>query len=233
MRTRHLGKALAGLAAAAATIGLLGLPASANSATGNITAGTLTVINADSSVLTTQTLGTGTGTGVTCVASSATLTMSGGASTGTWTATQTSTTGVQIGSQWFTSVLTITFASNTTTTWVGTYTGTTGGGTLAGSGGLATAVLRKSTAGTPCTPVAGPCTITVSGITVAGTHTVDPTPTIAVGDTATVSGGTNGEGDLGFEVAVTGTASDCGSLIAADDGAVTFANVVIGVTSVP
>jgi hypothetical protein len=232
MRTRHLGKAVAGLVAAAATIGLLGLPASANSATGNITSGTLVVINADSTVLTTQTLGTG-GTGVTCVASSATLTMSGNASSGTWTATQTSVTGVQIGTQWFKSTLTITLAPNTFTTWVGTYTGTTGGGTLSGSGGRATAVLERSTAGAPCTPVAGPCTITVSDISLTGTHTVDPTPTIAVGDTATVSGGTNVENDLQFEVAVTGTAGNCGSLIAADDGAVDFSSVVITVTSVP
>jgi hypothetical protein len=236
MRTRHLGKALVGLVAAAATIGLLGLPAFAHTvtATGVITSGTLTLYASDGTILTTQSLGT-TGTGVTCVASSATLTMTDvphpNSTTGTWTATQTSTTGIQIGTQWFTSVLTITFAPNTTTTWTGTYSGATltATNTTPGTGGIATAVLRKSTAGAPCTPVAGPCTISVQDIEVTGTHTVNPPPEIAAGDSATVSGGTNSWGDFGFEVAVSGTAGDCGSLIAADDGAVTFANVVITV----
>jgi hypothetical protein len=66
-----------------------------------------------------------------------------------------------------------------------------------------------------------------------GTHTVDPTPTIEVNDTATISGGTNDEGDLGFELAVSGTAPNCGSFVGADDGKFTFTNVVVRITFVP
>jgi hypothetical protein len=242
MRTRHLGKALIGLAATAATVGLLGLPAAAHtvSATAVITGGTLSLTGSGGPPpITTQTLGTG-GTGVSCVATSGTITMSDGPAAAphapttiaNWTFTQTSATGVLIGGQWFRSELTITFHPSNGS-WVGTYTSGVGGGTLTGTGGTATAVLRKSTATTPCVAIAGPCTIAVADISVTGTHTVDPTPDIAVNDTATVSGGTNGEGDLGFEVSVGGTASDCGSLITADDGAASFSNVTILVTSVP
>jgi hypothetical protein len=237
MRTRHLGRALVGLVAAAATIGLLGLPGSAHttaSGTGNITSGTLTVINADGTTLTTQTLGT-TGTGVTCTASSASLTMTDPDhphdNVGTWTWVQTSSTGVQIGTQWFKSDLIIALVPNTNTTWSSNYTGSA----LTATGGFAVATLTKSSATTPCTPLttAGPCTIRVSNISVTGTHTVAAPPTILPGHSATVSGGTNTEGDLGFEVAVTGTAGNCGSLIAANDGAVTFSTVTFLVTSVP
>jgi hypothetical protein len=227
MKTRHLGKALAGLAATAAAIGLLGLPASAHTVTSaaEITGGSLAVINADGSTLTTQTLGTGgTGTPCTTPPSSATMTMTDvphpNSTTGTWTFISTSCTCIQIGTQKFISLLTITFHPSNGT-WVGTYSGST----LTGTGGTASAVLRKATA--TCVAIGGPCTIAVSDISVSGTHTVSPTPDIALGDTANVSGGTNAEGDLGFEVAVTGTATDCGSLIGADDGAVTFTNVTI------
>jgi hypothetical protein len=210
MRTRHLGRALVGVVAIAATIGLLGLPASANTASGTVTSGTLTLIGAEGDNVTTIDL---TGAG-------ATVTMSG---TCTWTIGLSSTKGHQIGTQWFRLDLTASFGGTCTSS---TLTGTTGSATL---------VFRKSTATTPLTPVTGfgPCTISVTDISVTGTHTVSPIPTIEVGDTFTFAGGTNVEGDLGFEVARAGTATDCGSLIALDDGAVTFTNVTILITSVP
>jgi hypothetical protein len=240
MRTRHLGRALVGLVAAAATIGLLGLPASAHcvSATGEIIDGDITIINSSSEVLDTINLD---GTeGVTCTESAATLKMDDlqgplphtPTTTGTWKATQTSSTGIQIGTQWFKSDLVITFAPNTNTTWVSAYSGTV----LTATGGFADATLTKSTATTPCVPLTtGACTIEVRDITVdnTSTHTVSPTPDIEDTDSAVVDGGTNVENDLGFEVAVTGGATACGSLLGADDGAVTFSDVTIDVISVP
>jgi hypothetical protein len=221
MRTRHLGKAVAGLAAAAATIGLLGLPASANSGTGEINQGTLTLIGAESQTVHEQDLSSDDPT-TECTASSNTLSMSGG-TTGTWSATLSSNTAVTIGTTPFKATLSATVG--------GTYDATT----LTGTTGSATATLIRTTAAGSCTPLtgAGNCVITVSGLLVDGTHNVSPTPTIGVGDIATVSGGTNAEGDLGFEVAVNGTATNCASLLGADDGAVTLASVEVEVVSVP
>jgi hypothetical protein len=222
MRTRHRRKALAGLVATAITIaitsGLPSPPASANSATGDVTGGTLTVINADSTVLTTENLGSG-GPEIECSPPTVTWNKTG-TFFGSWSKTVTTHRAKQIGTQWF--VITRTWSSNGT--WVGPIFLT--------SSSSFTQTSRKSTATNKCTAVAGPCTFAVSDISLTGTDTASGS-NIAVGDSMTFSGGTNTEGDLGFEVAVTGTAGDCGSLIGADDGAVTFSNVTIVATSVP
>jgi hypothetical protein len=228
MRTRPLGKALVGLAIAASTIGLLGLPASAHtgSGTGEVTAGTLELLGTNSPPpIHTQDLSLTT---TECSPSDTTLFMDdlltnphAPTTTGEWTATLFSDTVVTIGTPTFRAVLNATLS--------GTYSGST----LTGVTGTATVALRKSTGCTYLT-TAGTCTIAVTNLLVTGTHTVTPTPDIAVNDTATVSGGTpSGAGSLTFEVAVTGTATDCGSLIGADDGAVTVTNVTVLVTSVP
>jgi hypothetical protein len=219
MRTRHLGKALVGLAAAAATIGLLGLPASANSGTGVVTDGDLVLLSSEGGTIHTQDLAATT---TACTPSSNTLTMTGG-TTGTWSATLSSNTAVTIGTTHFKATLSATVG--------GTYDATT----LTGTTGGATATLIRTTGAGLCTVLtgAGNCVITVTGLLVDGTHTVSPTPTIGVGDTATVSGGTNDPGDFGDEVAVSGTGANCSSLITATDGALTLTNTSVLVTTVP
>jgi hypothetical protein len=210
MRTRHLGKAMVGLAAAAATIGLLGLPASA--ATGDVIDGDVVLISSSGTPLHTVDF---SATGNDCVAIPNTLTMSGTATSGTWAATLASDSRITIGTTNFRAVL--------TTNVSGTY----GASTLAGTGS-ATAVIHRTT-GANCTynTAFGDCTVSVTGINLLGNHTVTAPPTIQSGATATVSGDNGTPDDLGFEVDVTGSGTDCGSLITLIDGAVELVDVVL------
>jgi hypothetical protein len=223
MRTRHLSKTLTALVAAALMIGLLGLPAAANTATGQITSGTLTLRTADGATLKDFVFPPATP----CTPSSATFSMSGTATSGSWQMTLFRNSGETIGAQNFR--VTFQMPSPGAETLMGTYAASTLSGTSGTSGNAGTMriVAIKSTTTDPCIPLmgAGNCTIEITKLIAAGVHDVTPPPTILPGDTATISGNNGPENDLGFEVSVPGTATNCGSLVTADDGSVVLTDI--------
>jgi hypothetical protein len=215
MRTRHLGQALVALAVAAATIGVGSLPASAGAIATQ--AGTLTVIGAESQVI--HVFDFDPTTSVACAPATDVFTMN--SATSTWALTLSKSLGENVNGQNFKVALTMSL------------TGTYSGSNLTGTSGTLTAVFVKSTATNSCVPNtgAGNCTlaVTVVPFIVTGTHTVTVPPHIQPGAQVLVSGDNLPEGDLGFEVTVIGTATSCGSLVGADDGAV----VLTGLSSSP
>jgi hypothetical protein len=193
MRTRHLAMGLVALVAAAA-IGLPGPPASAFPIT--ITGDTLDLYGGDGTPVTSADLGTSAP--VSCSADGSDMTFSGG-STGTWSLSLALDHAFAIGTTNVRAVITGTIS--------GTYTSTA----LTGTGDFVLAV-RRTTGSGVCTylTTAGTCTVTATSVGLSGTH-------------GAVSGDNAPAGDLGFEVDVTGTATDCGSLIAVSDGSVEIA----------
>jgi hypothetical protein len=213
MRTRHLGQALVGLAATALTVGLLGLPAAA--ATGAITTGTLSLIGAEGQGIHDFVFPPATP----CTSSTASFTMSGTATSGTWVLTIFRNSGENIGGQNFKVTLTMTLT--------GSYTGEEAPARTLTSG-TATMVAIKSTPTDACIPNtgAGNCPIQITDLIVSGTHTVTSPPTVQSGAEVYFNGNNGAEGDLAFEVGVTGTLVNCGSLMGADDGAVVLTDML-------
>jgi hypothetical protein len=112
----------------------------------------------------------------------------------------------------------------------GTWSHVTGSAKTYTSTGTITMVLRRETATHPthnCHAVTtGTCTITVSSVSVTGIITSATIPTLAISDTATVNGGTVAGSTL-----VSGTASNCGLFIGANNGFATI-NAHVHVTAV-
>jgi hypothetical protein len=217
MGSRHLSKALVTLAIAGVAVGLLGLPAAANKRFATINGGSLVLYDSANGIVDNVSLGGG----ITCdpnIQSFMEMTSNGAPPTvGNW----------EMAVLWD-------FADNIAGTnfrirmdarELGPYAGVG----LASTTGDFVNVFRRTTGVGSCTytPGTGNCTVTATAISVTGTHTVAATPTINVNDTMTVSGHNGSGGDLGFEVSVTGTAADCGPLVALDDGAVEYTNLTL------
>lgn len=85
---------------------------------------------------------------------------------------------------------------------------------------------RSSTSSAACTPLpgSGNCTVQANNITTSGTTSSPTYPTLASGDTITMSGG-----NTAFNTVVTGTAANCGTLTALNNGSVTYTGEVLGV----
>jgi hypothetical protein len=214
---RHrLGKGVVGIVAGFATIGLLSLPAAAN--TKNIefvnltgtTPGNITVFNADDEPVTTMAL-PGTA-GLTCSTNSTTSTamdifLSGTATTGVISIYMTNRCGAFVsGTNQFCSYLTAVIN--------GTYTATKS--YTSSSLGTVAVVLKKNTGTTHnCHSVTTTnCTLTMTGLSVSGIiGSIGALPTLANSDVATMAGSSpNGS------LLVSGTASACGLFIGGNNG---------------
>lgn len=211
MHIRRTGKLVAGVIAAVAALSLMSLPASANTVAADITAGTLTLRNPSGGTIQAIDLAN---PGVDCPpAPSSTVTTTNGTAV---TGTLASKSAVFINGQHFIITLTITLT--------GTYTG---GPPTYGVSGTTTATAvaqRSSTSGTPCTPLAGSgtCTITASNISWSGTVSAADIHNLTTTETANIAGG-----NTAFNTVVTGTAANCGTLAALNNGSVIFTGVVI------
>jgi hypothetical protein len=200
---RRRGRALVGLVATGALIGLLGLPAAANTRDAEVT-GTVDMTSAEGGSFFDI---WDVGAGVDCSSPTGTVSMAGGASSGTWSLSFDTDETMVIGTTPFRRLLDADLS--------GGYSGSGTSGT-----GSITYSARRTTGPGSCTYLTGTgtCTITATAITVTGSHTVSPTPTIDPGDEGNIEGDNGPEGDLGFEVAVSGTPADCGALYGIDDG---------------
>jgi hypothetical protein len=230
-------KGAVGLVAGLAALCLLSLPASANTATIDFihsttgTPGNISVYNADEEVVTsvpvgsttTVTCSTGTTSGLSVTVGGTTTSSGGSISISFNNRCSAFTTGAGTTLVRWCSTMTGTFTGS----WVHN---TTSGKTYTSSGSI-TAVLKKDAAAAPthnCHAVTtGTCTITVGSISVNGIINSATIPTLAVSDTAGVAGGSA----AGTSV-VTGSATDCGVFIAANNGFATI-NAHVHVTSVP
>lgn len=94
-----------------------------------------------------------------------------------------------------------------------------GGGSL---GGSATMTAIRSTGSGSCAPLSGAgfCTMTATFIGWTGTLSASDASNLLLGDTATLSGG-----NPAFATNVAGTATNCGTLAALNNGSIAFTNV--------
>lgn len=107
-----------------------------------------------------------------------------------------------------------------TTQWSGSYSGSSASAT-----GSTTVRLARTTGFGSCAPTAGGvCTIEIANVAVAGSFVAANPGSLVVGDSLTVSGG-----NAAYEVAVTGTSSDCAGMVVMSNGFVGLASVVLQV----
>jgi hypothetical protein len=206
MRKRFPVRTTVGLVACVATIALLSLPTSAGQVTLPLFGWTANLHNADSDAVVTVPLGDNVGT--VCSAATHVITTSTGSTTsGTITVTMSSNRTLVFG--------TTTRNVAMTGSWSGTWTKTSATTSAVTSSGSITLVLRPATG---CTLSTGVCTVTIGNISgVATLNSADP-PNITTTDSLVFSSASN---SLGDDI-VTGTASNCGVFIAANDGHATL-----------
>jgi hypothetical protein len=200
MRTHNrVSKALLGLAAAAAAIGLLGFPVAATT----VTSGVINFYDSNNSFFDDIDFGSAPR----CAAGSGSITKTGTTTSGTWSATINEDLATSFG------------GANRRAVVTGSFSGTYSGSNLTGTGSF-TVVFRRTTGVDSCIVLtgAGPCTVAATAINVTGTHTAG---------SVTISGDNASGGDLGFELAVAGIAPDCGAIIVLDDGYAALVNIVI------
>jgi hypothetical protein len=218
---RHrLGKGVVGLVAGLAAIGLLSLPAAANTATIQFinsstgTPGNVTIFNADEEAVASFPLPGTTGLSCSSGTNGISAALAGTATGGTITVTFTNHCNAFV-------VSSIQYCSFMSGTLTGTYalTGTVKTYTSTNTSGI-TLLIRKNTGTTHnChTTTTTFCTVIVTGLSVSGIITsANPLPTLAVSDTATIGGGSSVGGLL-----VSGTATTCGVFIGFNNGFITM-----------
>jgi hypothetical protein len=218
MRHRHLVRATIGLVALGAAVCYQpSLPAAATTVSATVVAGTFEIYDSSGSLLVAI---DPADTSTDCSAPVLTVTTNAGPPPGnSWTVTFISDQRITIG----TVALRFTSTTSISGTWVNL-----GGVTFPLVFGYTmTTTFRRSVGAGQCAllTTAGPCTVAVSSGSGTGTMTAVDPANLATGDTLVMSGDNGPYGDLGFEVSVSGTAGDCGSLIGADDGAHAIANL--------
>jgi hypothetical protein len=191
MRYHHLGRGVVGLLAGLVAIGLLSLPASANTVTVQETGGTLVFRNTDGEVVLDI-----PSAGDDCTASAGTLTFAGGPSSGTVTGSRTKARRVMISSQHY----------RLTETW--SYSGTW---TLSGATKIVSLTINLTSTSrrtnSDCTPIDMNICILTIGLGLSGVVTsANALPTLATSDTMSLSG----------TGALTLTGTGCSVLIAAN-----------------
>lgn len=207
MPTHRRGKLVIGALTALVALTLLSLPAAANTVNVTVTAGTLTLKNVGGGTIQSMTLVPGPQ----CSGVVSTATTTGSSSSGTVSATLRAHAATTISGQHF--VVTLTTALS------GTYGGGPSAYPISGTGS-ATATIVRSTGAGSCTPLggAGTCTVTASNVTWAGTLNAGDASVLVPGDTVT---GVNG-GNTAFNTVVTGTAANCGTITALNNGSVSI-----------
>ena len=205
MSFRNITRTAARSAALALGLGLSTVALGGCLGIDGVTAGTVTLYNADEEPIRSFELGEEQED---CAAPSTSASAtSTGATTGTITATATSAQSSQISTTWFLVSLSASLS--------GTYTGNGSSITLTGT---ATVVFRPVTGAGSCTVVGtSTCTMTLTSLTLSGYSSPASLPTLA--GTTTIFGGGNNPGDL----LVSGT--NCGVLAAANNGYITISGL--------
>jgi hypothetical protein len=211
MHIRRTGKFVTGVITAVAALAIMSLPAAANTANVDITSGSLALKNQLGTTIDTIDLGN---PGPSCTSPASTVTTTTGTSV---TGTLRSHSAVEINGQDFIVQLTITLT--------GTYGGSAPTYSVSGTISASATIIRSTGSGS-CTALsgAGNCTVTASGIAFSGTVSAADIHNLVTTDSANVSGSSGP-----FTVSVTGSAANCGTLTAINNGSVALTSVVIHV----
>lgn len=214
MHIRRASTLATAIIAAVATVALLSLPAAANTVAVTITSGTLTLKTPAGAVIDDIDLAS---PGSACAGGVSSMTTAGSPSTGTVGATLRWDDAVTVNGQSFVMNMTMTL-SGTYVLPVGTY-GVSGTGT-------ATAVFVRSTGLGSCTKSggAGSCTVTAANIGWTGTLFAANAATLVAGDSASLAGG-----NAPPFTAVSGTATNCGTLTPLNGGSVVLSGLDLAV----
>ena len=184
---KNIRRGMVALATAFVCVVALASPASATTATGEVTGGTITLINSTGTVTDTITLGGGTSGGTGCSSSITAVTNTTTTSTTTWQITGFATVGrFKLGTTWYVAALTRTNSTAGTVTSVTTTTATLNSATLNLNAVISNTTFQADT-DTSCTTSGAKCRFSSVAISLQGTYSgnIDG---IAISDTIHVTG---------------------------------------------
>ena len=187
---KNLWRGVVALATAIACLGLAGSPTSAVTLVGEITAGTVTLINSTGTATDTIPLTTGGTLGTGCASNLKAFVNNTTTSTTTWQVTEFNTIGrFKLGTTWYIAELTKTGSASGTVTTVTTTTATLNSATLALSANIYTATDQSDTATTCAHGTTRTCRFANVSLSLQGTYSGNlHTPAVSDGVSLTSTG---------------------------------------------